>query len=114
VRPSTANHFTSTEARKQIRFGLEAIRSVGSHSGQQDVRLLCALARFFSALATKAQESDEDSQVVSALFQRSSHYWSCAKPALENIKAGRYVRSSQVDRMFSLSGLVSATFCVVI
>lgn len=94
----------STEVRKLIRSGLEAIRCVDSQSGHQDVRLLSALARLFSAQAVKAQEDGDDEQLVTSLFLRASHYWSCAKPTLENIKSGRYVRLSSQDRFFHLSG----------
>jgi hypothetical protein len=96
----------STEVRKLIRLGLEAIRSVDSQSGHQDVRLLSALARLFSAQAAKAQDDGEDEQLVTSLYLRASHYWSCAKPALENIKTGRSVRLSSQDRFFHLSGYV--------
>jgi len=104
LRPETPNRSVSAEVRKLIRFGLEAIRSVDSQSGHQDVRLLSALARLFSAQAAKAQDDGADEQLVTSLYLRASHYWSCAKPALENIKTGRAVRLSSQDRFFHLSG----------
>jgi len=111
LRPSSLNRSVSSEARKVIRNGLEAVRSVDSQSGHQDVRLLCALARYFGAQAASVQESGGDGQLIAALFLRSSHYWSCAKPALENIKARRTVRLSHQDRLFHLSG--SVNFCII-
>ncbi|XP_059487715.1 E3 SUMO-protein ligase RanBP2-like [Neocloeon triangulifer] len=104
LKPSAANYSVTPELRKLIRSGLEAIRSVDSQSGQQDVRLLCSLARFFTAQATKCQESDGDKQLITALFLRASHYWSCAKPVLESVKSGRATRPLHIDRLFCLPG----------
>ncbi|XP_065336958.1 E3 SUMO-protein ligase RanBP2-like isoform X2 [Cloeon dipterum] len=104
LKPSAGHFSVSSETRKIIRNGLEAIRSVDSQSGQQDVRLLCALARYFTAQAIKNEKCGADDDLVAALYLRASHYWSCAKPALENIKSGRALRQLHPDRLFALIG----------
>lgn len=102
--PSSASKCVAPEVRRILKSGLEAVRAVEAQSGLQDVRLLCALARYFSGRAFLAEQAKDSSDVVSALYARASHYWSCAKPALERIKADRVSRQLPSDRMFSLPG----------
>lgn len=103
--PSNSNSKTITpEGRRTVKAGLEVVRSVESQSGLQDVRLLCALARYFLGRAVLAEQTREQKELVNALYARACHYWSCAKPALERIKADRASRSLPTDRMFSLNG----------
>lgn len=102
--PSSASKCVAPEVRRTLKAGLETVRSVEAQSGLQDVRLLCAMARYFSGRALLAEQARDSLEVVGALYARASHYWSCAKPALERIKTDRTSRQLPSERMFCLPG----------
>ncbi|KAF4521478.1 hypothetical protein B566_EDAN001775, partial [Ephemera danica] len=77
LQPNSGNKSINPEGRRTVKLGLETVRAVESQSGHQDVRLLCALARFFSGQAVQAEHKELDQHSANSLLYEASFSAAC-------------------------------------